>query len=196
MKTIALAALLLAAACSKKTADCETSISKGVDDLTTTVKSRAVNPQMQERMTSALGKLKATLIKRCTEDKWAPEALACFNNIPNMKGLQDCEAKLTEEQRKKVSDERRALMRGGAGNRMPDLPGHPQTLTPAGGPDGTAPGAPADPAVPPPGSAPPPGSPAPAATPPAATPPAAPPPAGSAAPAKPSAGSAAPSSGW
>lgn len=141
MKTIALVALLGAAACSKNTVDCEPAIAKGVDDLTTTVKSRAVNPQMQERITTALGKLKATLIKRCTEDKWSPDAVACFANIPSMKGLQECEAKLTDEQRKKVEAERRSLMRGGAGpgQRMPDLPGHPQVLGP---PDGSgAPGA-------------------------------------------------------
>ena len=185
MKTIVLVALLAAAGCTKKGSDCDASIAKGIEALSATVKDRAPNPQMQENMMNIIGKLKVTLTQRCTEDKWAPEALSCFTTVTSQKDMRGCEEKLTPEQRTKLTAEIQQVMMSSM--RMPPGAGHPPTLGGSGsaanpgsdpGAAGGAGAAPAGAGTPPPPATPPAGG---AAAPPAATPPAATPPAGSAA---------------
>jgi hypothetical protein len=188
MKKVILIALLIAAGCSKKGSsggggECEAAMAKGTESLLATVKSRAGSPQMIETVTEMVGKMKATLTTRCTEDKWSAEAIDCFTKLTSQAELRGCEQKLTEEQRNKLRGEMRQLM---GSTRMG--PGHPPTL------GGSA--APPAPGTPP---APPAGEPPPGAAPPATGGTAAPaaPPAPPAAPATPpAAGSGSSASGW
>jgi len=143
MKTMWLVALLAAAGCSKKTADCEASIGKGTDTLASEIKTRAAsNPQRRDAMLSRIGKLKTALTQHCTEDHWSPEALACFTTVASRDDLVACGDKLTDEQRGKMRAELGDLRRG---SRMPGMPGHPAMLAgsnapPAPGADGAGPG--------------------------------------------------------
>ena len=187
MKKIVLIALLVAAGCSKKGSaggsggECEAAMTKGTDSLLTTVKTRAGNPQAIESLTEMVGKMKATLTTRCTEDKWSADAVDCFSKLTSQAELRACEQKLSEEQRNKLRGEMRQLM-----GSMRMGPGHPPALG----------GSAAPPAAP---GTPPAGEPPPAAAPPAtggtgapAAPPA--PPAEPAAP--PAAGGGSSASGW
>jgi hypothetical protein len=192
MKTIVLVALLAAAGCSKKAgSDCEPAIAKGMDNFTATIKSRATNPQMQETMAGVITKLKGVLVKHCTADKWAPEVTQCFTTVSNMKDMQECQAKLSEENRSKLMTEIREVMMNSRGPRMPgNIPGHPTTLGGTNSPN-VAPGEPAP-------GAPAPGAPAGSGDGSAAAAPGTTPPAGAAAPAPgttPPSGGAAPAPG-
>jgi hypothetical protein len=132
MKTIVLVALLAAMGCSKKASgsDCDASIAKGMDSVAAMIKTRAPSPQMQETMVNLVGKWKVALIQRCTQDKWAPDALACFAKVASRLDEQACEAKLTEEQRAKLHTD---LRQAGRGSRMPGgLTGHPAMLSGTG----------------------------------------------------------------
>jgi hypothetical protein len=185
MKMIVLALVLAAAGCSKKSSsDCEPAITKGMDAFLASVKNNSMNPQMQERITGMADRMKTVYIKHCTEDKWAPEVVACYGNMKSFKDRQECDAKLTDEQKSALRAERRSGPgRGG----MADIPGHPQGLSGGSGGSAEAPGAAgpgaAPPAGAPPAATPPSGAPTPAAgsEPPSAagTPPPPPPPAGS-----------------
>ena len=133
MKTIVLVALLTAVACSKKTSDCEVSIARSMDSISSMIKARASNPQMQEMMMSVVGKRKAALISRCNQDQWAPDALACFAAVKSPQDMQACDGKLTQEQRTKLHAE---LRQAGKDARMPGgIAGHPSMLS---GSDGSA----------------------------------------------------------
>ncbi len=152
MKMIVLVALLASAACSKKTADCDASITKGMDNFATTVKSRAP-AQMQQTMLTVVGKLKTTLVGRCTQDGWSPEVGTCFETVSSQKEVQACLGKLPEDQRTKVTGEIRQVMMSSMGPRMPPGAGHPQMLNgssgpgASGGPGAGAPGGPGGPAA-------------------------------------------------
>jgi hypothetical protein len=136
MKTIVLVALLAAAGCSKKSSECDVSIAKGMDNFAAEVKTRAPNPQMQQSMMSMVGKLKGALVQRCNQDKWSPEALACFAAVVSRKDIQGCDSKLTEEQRSKLHAD---MMQAMTGSRMAGgMAGHPPMLTGSGGPGGPA----------------------------------------------------------
>jgi hypothetical protein len=179
MKTIMLVALLAAAGCSKKSSDCDASISKGVSTLAETIKSRTTGPQ-QEANLAIIDKLKGTLIKHCNEDKWPAEVASCFTTVTNQRDMRACQDKLSTDQKTKLSTEIQQIMLGSM--RMPPGTGHPSTLSGSGTP-GTDPGSPAGSAAPPP------------TAPPAAAPAA--PPAGSAAAAPPAAAAgSAGSGGW
>ena len=129
MKTIVMVALLAAAACNKSapTSECEVSVGKGLDTFAATVKARTNNVEMQKQMTGVVGKLRTTLVQRCTEDKWAPEVLTCFQTVTNMRDMQACQGKLSAEQHTKVSTAIREVMMNSG--RMPaGAAGHPGTL--------------------------------------------------------------------
>lgn len=161
MKSFALVALLALAGCSKKQgSDCDGPITKGMDQLAATVKSRSENPQIQMTMTSVIGKLKTTLTKRCREDRWKPDAIACFATVSSQPEVRACETKLTDDQQQKLRGEIRQVMSGTAGQmRMPAIPGHPPVLAPAsadaGSGSGSPPAAPAGSAAAPGSAAPP-----------------------------------------
>jgi hypothetical protein len=147
MKTIVLVALLAASGCSKKasSSDCDAPINKGMDNFAATVKSRGSNAPMQGAMLAVIEKLRTTFTQRCHDDQWAPEAAACFGTVASQREVQACEAKLTDPQRTKLTNEVREIMMSSM--RMPTgVPGHPQMLQGSDGPAGAS--------VPPSGAAP------------------------------------------
>ena len=166
MKSIVLVALL-AAGCSSKPKEpegpsCTNSITIGVVKMATTLKARSaqLKPQMLEMMQGVMTKLQATLIMRCTEDKWPAEALPCFEAISSQPEMRKCLDKLPPDQHTKAQTAIRETMMGmrSGMNHVPAVggPGAPVMA----GSGATAPGS----AAPPAGSvAPPAGSVAPAA---------------------------------
>jgi hypothetical protein len=185
MQKIMLVALLaVAAGCgSKKTgSECDAAIAKAIENFSTSIKERAPNPQIVERMMSTMDKLKGVLTERCKADNWPPEVVSCFTTVNNRKDMQTCQSKLTPEQSSKLTGEIAKVMMAaggmGAGQRMPPgMAGHPETLSGnpgAAGGSAPAPGAAAGSSDAPgaaAGSSDAPGA-APAATPPAAAAPA------------------------
>ena len=135
MKMIVFVALLAAAGCSKKKpADCDSAISKGVDNFASEIKKGTAKPEIQANKLAILDKIRTTLTQRCTEDKWAPEAQACFASSSSMPAMQLCQKKLTDEQRTKLNDDLREITMNQMGKRMPpDVAGHPATLSGSGG---------------------------------------------------------------
>ena len=175
MKMIVFVALLAAAGCSKKKSDCEVSIGQGIENLMPKEKSSAP-PEIQESKLARLTKVKEALVQRCTTDKWAPEALACFATVSSLQAMKACEAKLTGEQHTKLDEALREIFMSTMNGRMPGGPsGNPST------PPGSGSGDPGGPAAAPAGSG---------AAPAGSAPPAAPAPAGAAAP-EPAAGGSA-----
>ena len=165
MKMIVLALVLAAAACSKKSNDCEPAITKAVDTAMEAGKRRAMNPQMQERIASMGQRMKTSFIKRCVDDKWPSEIVACISKATSQKELLECESKLTEEQKNHLREDRQAAMEAERAS-MPNIPGHPPmlggagsgTVAPGAAPGAAAPGAaapgavaPGTPPAPPPG---------------------------------------------
>jgi hypothetical protein len=152
MKAIALVALLASAGCSKKrSVDCETAIAKGTDSLAAAVKARSASRQMQDSMSELAGKMRAALTRRCNEDSWSPEAVACFGKLGGPADMQACENKLTAEQ---VAKMRKELVQATATMRTPGAdPGHPATLAGSGAPSEPTGAAPTGSTEPPAGSA-------------------------------------------
>lgn len=178
-KILLVSLLVAAAACSKKGADCDTAIAKGMDGFTANMKEHSPNPQMLERAMGMVDKLKSTLITRCKEDSWPPEVTACFTTVGNRKDMQGCQTKLSPEQQQKLQTDLMQVMMGaggmrpgGMGGMPPGMPGHPGGLAPnappAGGADPAAPPAPGAPGAPAGAPPAPPAAPAAPATPPAA----------------------------
>lgn len=133
MKTkIALVLMLAAAGCSKQTgSDCDAPINKGMDNFTQSVKAKGSDSPMQKMMLDVVDKLRTTFLARCKEDKWAPEASACFGTVASQADVKACEAKLTDDQRKKLTDKVREIMMSSIGQMrggMGAMPGHPGTL--------------------------------------------------------------------
>jgi len=127
MKHLVLITALLVG-CSKSGSDCATSIGKGMEKFAEQAKSRAPNPEMQQAMTDMAGKLKDTLIKRCTEDKWPSEVVNCFTTASDRPAMQQCQQKLSDEQRDKVIADIRQVMMGGGMKMPPGMAGHPDGL--------------------------------------------------------------------
>jgi hypothetical protein len=134
MKTIVLIALLAAAGCGGKKTDpsaetaaaCGAAIGKGLDGLVATAKSRgsgAVPPQMGVMVE----KLRTTYTGLCVEDKWSPEALACYGAAVSQPEFQKCRDKLTPEQSKKAMAKLREVMMGSM-QLPPGMSGHPPML--------------------------------------------------------------------
>jgi len=146
MKSIVLAALLAAVGCSKKGPDCGESINKGMDKMAAALKANpaaAANPQRMEAMMGVVDKLRTTLTQRCTEDKWAAEALPCFAEVSGQREVRACEDKLTQDQRGKLTQQLQQIMLGmrsqmGQPGQMGD---HRQMMQPnaAAGSAGTSP---------------------------------------------------------
>jgi hypothetical protein len=135
MKRIVFVALLAAAGCSKKSPDCDGSIGKGMDSFAASVKTSGLNPQMQAARMDVVTKLRGTLTQRCNDDKWPAEVVSCFATAGSMKGMQACQADLSNEQRTRLLTEIRQIMMGSGSMRMPGgvgVPGHPPTLAPGG----------------------------------------------------------------
>ena len=148
---VVIAALLVG--CSKSSgSDCATSIGKGMEKFAEQTKSRVPNPEMQAAMTEMAGKLKDTLIKRCTEDKWPSEVVNCFTTVSDRPGMQQCQQKLNDEQRDKLlADIRNVMMGQFGGGKMPGgMAGHPPML---GGSAATGSAVPPPTAPPPPAPA-------------------------------------------
>jgi hypothetical protein len=123
-----LVVLAVTAACSKSAPDCATAIGKGMDNFSEQMKTKAP-AAMQGGMAEMAASLKSTLIKRCTEDKWASEVVSCFTTVSDRPGMQACQQKLSEEQREKLMADIRSTMMGkfgGGGMKMPA--GHPEAL--------------------------------------------------------------------
>lgn len=137
-KMIVLVALLAAAGCSKKGSDCDASISKGMNNFISAIKTREPNPQRQETLLNVVGKLKTTLTQRCNEDTWAPEAVTCFTTVSSQPEVRACEDKLTKEQHTKLTKELMQIMME---SRMPSgVAGHPPMLAGSGDPGAGGPG--------------------------------------------------------
>jgi hypothetical protein len=179
-------ASLVAAGCSKKGSDCDAAIAKGIDAFSANMKQRtpSPSPEMIERMTSVMAKVKPTLIEHCKADGWSPEVVACYGAAGDRKQMAECQAKMTPDQVGKLTaDLTKVMMAAGPGAAMGRMPsGHPEAL------QGNGSAAPGEPAAAPPAA----GSTAPAA-PPAGSPAA--PPAGSP-PAAAAAGSGSAAGGW
>jgi hypothetical protein len=131
MKAIAAVALLVAAACSKKASvDCDTAIARGIDGLVATVKARSASEQMQDSMSELAGKMRTALTRRCSEDSWPPDAVACFGKLTSPADMQGCESKLTAGQLAKM---RKDLVQATSTMRtLGTAPGHPPTLAGSG----------------------------------------------------------------
>jgi hypothetical protein len=160
MKTIMLITLLAAAGCGGKKTDnsaepsaaCADSINKGMDGMTAALKARGSNAEVPEALLGVLGKLRTALTERCTQDQWSSEALACYKAVTSQPEVRACQAKLTQDQRTKLSAQLRQVMMGGA-QMPPGMSGHPPALqgagsSPPGGPPAATPGAAADPGAP------------------------------------------------
>ena len=122
---IVLAALLVAPACKKSdTTNCAEAIEKGIDqlrvrrkqrmdarptNLTPTVKAE-VDAQAKVMETFS-AKLKTTLTKRCTEDKWPSEVIDCYESTSSPDDMRKCRQKLPVEQAERARTEEVALMR-------------------------------------------------------------------------------------
>jgi hypothetical protein len=149
MKTIMLIALLAAVGCGGKkgaeTADtgseCADAINKGMDGMAAAIKARGSNAEVPEALQSILGKLRTALTERCSQDKWSPEALACYKTVTSQPEVRACQSKLTVDQRTKLSTQLRQVMMGGM--QMPQGMGHPPALqgSAGGSPPGSAPAA-------------------------------------------------------
>ena len=120
---LVIAALLVG--CSKSGSDCATAIGKGMEKFSE--KARSGNPEMQQAMNDVAGKLKDTLIKRCTEDKWPSEVVNCFTTAADRPAMQECQSKLSDDQREKVMADIRSVMMGGM-KMPPGMAGHPDGL--------------------------------------------------------------------
>ena len=145
MKRIVLAALLAAAACSKKPAppDCDAEIAKGVASFVAAAKSGDTRPRRAEVLAEAL---KEALTERCKADKWSAEVVSCFSAASGITAMQTCDAKLPEDQRNRLRTEISEAIRsrgGMRGPRMPmDMPGHPSVLAGSNAGSATPPGQP------------------------------------------------------
>jgi small lipoprotein (TIGR04454 family) len=185
MKTIVLTVLIAVAGCGgKKGADCEPAVAKGIESATASLQGRSHDPKMISNMVVAMAKLRTVVTKRCIEDKWSSDVVACFGDAKDLGGLQTCQSKLDKPLRDKLNADVREI-RSAPRQHMPDVPGHPPSLSPDPGAPGAAPGstgaAPAS-------DAPAPAAPAPAAPAPAAPAPSAPAPAAGSPPSTGSAG--------
>ena len=149
MKKIVLMALLAAAGCSKKGPDCSAAIDKGVDGYVATMKKLVANrPGLDIPKIAA--RLKATMVQRCTEDRWQPEVVACIGSVTGHE-LKGCDAKLPSDQRTKLETQLRSAMMEAIGAGSPHMPpgleGHPQVLggnaNGSAAPSGDSAGAPA-----------------------------------------------------
>jgi hypothetical protein len=135
MKSIMLVALLTIAGCSKKPApaetgtDCSAPINKGMDNMAAALNGDAA-PQMKEMLLGVVTQLRATMLQRCTEDKWSADALACMGKVKSQREIKACEDKLTPEQRTKLSTQIQQVMLG----LRPGGPGHPAAAPISGAP--------------------------------------------------------------
>jgi len=145
MKTTVLIAILAAAGCGGKKSDpsvetataCGVAINKGLDGLTATAKSRgsgAIPPQLEVMVE----KLRTTYTGLCVEDKWSPEALACYGAAASQPEFQKCRDKLTPEQRTKATTKLREVMMGSV-QLPPGMSGHPQMLQGSSAPPAAVP---------------------------------------------------------
>lgn len=87
-------------------------------------------------------KLQTILTTRCTEDKWPPDVIKCYESANGMAGMKTCRGKLAPELGQKLLTEITGAMAGAAGMMGRPPAGHP-------GGDPPAPAAPAAPAEPP-----------------------------------------------
>ncbi|HEU4727187.1 MAG TPA: hypothetical protein VFT22_04845 [Kofleriaceae bacterium] len=134
MKMIVCVALLALAGCGSKksseSSECEVAIGKGLASYADKIKSMSPTPQAQEGRLAMIDRLRGTLTKRCTEDKWPPNVVTCFSTVESMRDIQTCQARLSDEQRTKLMTEIRQVMmsvRGSMGM-PPGVPGHPPML--------------------------------------------------------------------
>jgi len=92
-------------------------------------------------------KLQGIYTKRCTEDRWPADVLACFESAVGMAAMKACRGKLPPEQSAKLQADIMAVMAGaggagGAGGMMGGAPtGHPGGPMGPGGDPGAAGGA-------------------------------------------------------
>ena len=56
------------------------------------------------------GKLQAVLQKRCVEDKWSADVIACYRAATSMNDMRGCRAKLPADQGQKVLSEEVGVM--------------------------------------------------------------------------------------
>jgi hypothetical protein len=125
-------------------AACSAAIAKGLEGL-----------GARGEATGVKEKLQGIYTKRCTEDKWSADVLACFESAAGMAAMKACRGKLPPEQSAKLQSDIMTVM-AGAGAMMGGAPmGHPGgpmgpgamggamggAGAPAGDPGAAAPGA-------------------------------------------------------
>jgi hypothetical protein len=128
MKTsIALVAALALAGvgCSKKDGgssaaagggDCTGSISRGVDKMAAARSGgKDLTPEIKAKMDEFTGKMKDVIIKRCNDDKWPAEVIACFETVSSRPEMMKCQSMLPQDQQDRVRNEVRDLMMSAGG---------------------------------------------------------------------------------
>jgi hypothetical protein len=107
------------AGCKKKGGggDCDSTMSSAVDRMMEDQKKQmpkdmpAEQQKMgEEMMKTMVPKMKATLTKVCTDDKWSPEMLKCVDAAKNMEEGQACNKTLTAEQKTHLDKEMASAM--------------------------------------------------------------------------------------
>ena len=142
MKTLAflLVAALAVPGCSKKSSGgaCEAAINGAVDRMTQS-RGSAMPPQMKEMV----DKLKAVVLKRCTEDHWSDEVIDCYGKAGNMADIRTCRNKLPQDLGQKLLADEMQVMGGAMGGNGQPMPipmrGTAPPATPEPGPATPAP---------------------------------------------------------
>lgn len=122
---------VLAAACGSKSvpSDCVAAITRGIDAAS---KARMAD---QARAEQSASRYKEALTERCKADQWPSEVVSCIASATTMPDVQACQARLTPEQRARVTEELReedqeetTTFRSDPEQRMPaNAPRHPPT---------------------------------------------------------------------
>ena len=128
MKTFPMIALLAVVACGgKKTGGssaCTEAATKAIDAMVGGV---ASSPDLPEQVKTGMKergeRLKAVMIKHCTEDHWSADVIACYRDASSMPTIRACREKLPPDQAGKLLTDEMAAMRGGPMGGMGGMPG-------------------------------------------------------------------------
>jgi hypothetical protein len=118
MTKLAMIAALAVAACGNKAADkpaleCGPVISGAIDRMLADAKTNLkLTPEAVARVEGVAPKMKDAIAKVCTEDKWAAAALECLAGANSQRDMNECEHKLTTEQKARTEAVRSAILDG------------------------------------------------------------------------------------
>ena len=129
--------------------DCAVSIGKGVDKMAAARSGgKDLTPEIKAKMDEFTGKMKDVIVKRCTDDKWPAEVIACFETVSSRPDMMKCQGMLPQDQQDRVRAEVRDLMmssggigrinRHGSGGGGDMMQGHPDMGGGSGGSGGGA----------------------------------------------------------